>query len=193
MGRFDELQPAVFVKGDVRSGQFGLEQDAVVRGAEQHGLPAQIDARLAVLENPANDVFGLIGVVLAVDQFRPFALGPLGPEVLGISLAGQADHAVGGLEDRLRAAVVLFQRDDRRALVVLGEIEDVAHGGGAEGVDRLGVVAHDREPLALGRKAVEDFGLEGVGVLILVDEDAVEEFSDGVAGLCRSPLPLGEG
>ena len=181
VGGLDELQPAVLVEGDFRPGQLGFQEDAVMRSAEQHGLTPQIDARLAVFENLADDVFRLVGVVLAVDQAGPFAVGPLGPEVLGVSFAGQPDHAVGGVENRLRAAVVLFERDDRGVLVMLGEIEDVAHGGGAKGVDRLGVVADDGEPLALGREAVEDFGLQRVGVLVLVDQDAIEELADGVA------------
>ena len=60
VGRFDEFQPAVFVEGNIAPGQFGFEQHAVVRRPEQHGLPPQIDARLAMLENLPDDVFGLI-------------------------------------------------------------------------------------------------------------------------------------
>ena len=194
VGRLDELQPAVLVEGDVGPGQLGFQQHAVVRRPEQHGLPPQVDARLAVLQNRADDVFGLVRLVLAVDQPRPLALGALGPEVLGISFAGQPDHAVRGLEDRLRAAVVLLQGDDRGVLVVLGEIEDVPHRGRAEGVDRLGVVAHHGQPLALGRERVEDVGLERVGVLVLVDQDAIEQPADGVAGGTAGARPLfGEG
>ena len=48
VGRLDELQPAVLVEGDVGPGQLGFQQDAVVRRAEQHRLPPQVDARLAV-------------------------------------------------------------------------------------------------------------------------------------------------
>ena len=113
----------------------------------------------------------------------------LRPEVLGVSFAGQGDHPVRGLQDRLRAAVVLLQRDDRRVGVMLGEIEDVADRGGAEGVDRLGVVADDRQPLALRRKRVKDVGLERVGVLILVDQHAIEQLADGVARPRAAALP----
>ena len=44
MGGFDELQSAVLVEGDVPPRQLGFQQDAVVRGAKQNGLAAQIDA-----------------------------------------------------------------------------------------------------------------------------------------------------
>ena len=109
-------------------------------------------------------------------------VGPLGPEVFGVSFAGQADHLVRGGQDRLRAAVVLLQGDDRGVGVMLGEVEDVPHGGRAEGVDRLGVVADHGQPLALGREPIEDLGLERVGVLILVDQHAIEQPADGIAG-----------
>ena len=55
-------------------GQLGLQRDAVVRRPEQHRLPPQVDARLAVFEDPADDVARLVGVVLAGDQLRPLAL-----------------------------------------------------------------------------------------------------------------------
>jgi hypothetical protein len=67
VGGFDELQTAVLVKRDVRPGQLSFQEDAVMRGPKQDGLPPQIDARLAVFENLADDVLGLIGVVFAVD------------------------------------------------------------------------------------------------------------------------------
>ena len=88
---------------------------------------------------------------------------------------------VGGLQNRLRAAVVLLERDDRGVWIVLGKVEDVAHRGRAKGVDRLGVVAHDGQALALGREQIEDIGLERVGVLIFIDQHAIEQLADGVA------------
>ena len=54
VGRLDELQAAVLVEGDVRPGQLGFQQHAVVRGAEQHGLTPQVDARLAMFEDLAD-------------------------------------------------------------------------------------------------------------------------------------------
>ena len=177
------------MEGDAGPGQIGFECHAVVRCAEEHGLTAQVDARLAVFENLADDVFGLVRLVLAVDHRRQLTLGPLRPEVLRISLAGQADHTVGGRQNRLRAAVVLLQRDDRGLGVVFGEVEDVPYGCRAEGVDRLGVVAHHGESLALGRKPIEDVGLKGVRVLVLVDQNAVEQPADGVADRSAGILP----
>ena len=63
---------------------------------------------------------------------------------------------------------------------LVGKVEDVAHGGGAERVDRLGIVADDRQAPASGLERQQDRGLEGVGVLILVDQDVVEAAADVV-------------
>ena len=93
-----------------------------------------------------------------------------------MSLRAEGDHRVGRCEDRGRRPVVPFELDHRRPREALGELEDVLHGGGAEPVDRLGVVSDDREvPRAVGRAhPLEDVGLERVRVLVLVDQDVVE-------------------
>ena len=77
----------------------------------------------------------------------------------GGTFLGQADDIVGGGEDRLGRAIISIERDDvggRRQLV--GKVEDVAHGRGAERVDRLGVVADDRQawPPGLSASRIED-------------------------------------
>ena len=93
-----------------------------------------------------DDAAGLVGFVAHRDQPRLCARSSVGPEVLGETLLCQVDHAIGGGKDRLRRAVVAVERDDvggRRELP--GEVEDVAHGRGAERIDRLGVVADHGE------------------------------------------------
>ncbi len=117
----------------------------------------------------------------------------LGPEVLGKTLLGEADDAVGGGQNRLRRAVIAVERDDacrRRELV--GKVEDVAHGRGAERVDRLGVVADDRQAAASGLERQQDRGLQAVRVLILVDEDVIEAAADvvGQAGVADHLRPV---
>ncbi len=183
VGRLHELQAAVLVKGNLAGGQLGLQQDAVVRGPEEHRLAPQVDPLFAMREDAADQVCRLVLFVLAGDQRRPLARRPLRPEVLGEPLAGQADHVVGGLQDRQRAAIVLLQGDQRGAGIVLGKVEDVVDVGRPEGIDRLGVVAHHGQPLALGREEVKDLGLQGVGVLILVDQHAIELLAHRRPGL----------
>ena len=109
------FSPPYLWKGMLPGRQLGLQQHAVVRGPKQHGLPPQGDARLAMFEDLADHEVRLLDLVFARDLDRPLPSVALGPEVLRIALGGQADHAVGGLQDRLRAAVVLLQPDDLRA------------------------------------------------------------------------------
>ena len=77
------------------------------------------------------------------------------------------------VEDRLRRAVVLRERDERRAGKLPREVEDVAEVRAAERVDALRVVADDGEFAMRRAHAAEDARLEEVGVLVLVDEHVV--------------------
>src|SRR6185436_6510309 len=58
--------------------------------------------------------------------------------------------------------------------ISLRKAENVLERGAAEGVDGLGVIAHDGHVLLELRHAVDDLALETIRVLILVDEDVVE-------------------
>jgi hypothetical protein len=65
------------------------------------------------------------------------------------------------------------------------KVEDVAHLRGAEGIDRLGVVADDGEPAAVRLQAEQDRRLQPVGVLVLVDQHMVEARRHRRAGPAR--------
>ena len=128
-----------------------------------------------------DDAAGLVGFVAHRDQPRFCAGRPLGPEILGETLLCQVDHAIGGGKDRLRRAVVTVERDDfggRRELP--GEVEDVAHGRGAERIDRLGVVADHGEAASARFQRQQDRRLQPVGVLIFVDQHMIEPAADVV-------------
>jgi hypothetical protein len=81
-----------------------------------------------------------------------------------------------------RRAVVLRQREHRGAGKALLEVEDVAHRGGAKGIDRLRVVADARHARAVRTQERDDLGLQHVGVLVLVDEHGVETLAHARAG-----------
>ncbi len=75
------------------------------------------------------------------------------------------------------------QRDDLGAGEALLEVEDVAHRGGAEGVDGLRVVADAGDARAVRAQQADDVGLQRVGVLELVHEHVVETLAHaGAAG-----------
>jgi hypothetical protein len=103
----------------------------------------------------------------------------LGPQVLGKTLAGEIDDAIGGGEDRIGRAVVAVERDDiGRRVERVRKIEDVADRRGAEGIDRLGVVPDHGQADAAGFHRHQDRRLQAVGVLVFVDEDVVETAAD---------------
>ena len=129
VGGFEELEAAVFDEGDVAPGQFHLQQIAVVGGAEEDGLFAQGDAGLQVFQNALDDVAGLLVFIDERHQSRLLLAGAGGKEILVVSLGGEGDHRVGGVEDGLDAAVVLFQFQDGGVGIDAGEIEDVVDGG----------------------------------------------------------------
>ena len=116
-----------------------------------------------------------------------------GPERLLVPLRAERDHRVRRGQQRRRRAVVLLELHDDGAGEPLRELQDVAHRRRAEPVDRLRVVADDRQvPRRAGRaQPLEDVGLQGVRVLVLVDEHVVEHGGELVARLlaARERLP----
>ena len=132
-----------------------------------------------VLQHSLDDVAGLVGLVAHGDELRKLRRLALGPEILGETFRGEFDHAIGGGKDRLRRAIVPVERDDvGGGGECVREIEDVADGRGAEGIDRLRVVADDGEAAPAGFQRQQDRGLKAVGVLIFVDQDVVEPAAD---------------
>ena len=93
------------------------------------------------------------------------------PEVLLHALRVGGDEAAGGVEYRLRGAVILLQRDELRLRVVVLEAEDVADVGVAPGVDGLVGVAHDADVQVVARHLPGDGVLRHIRVLELVNHE----------------------
>ncbi len=187
----DEAQPAVLVEGDVAPRELHLERHGVVLGAEQHGLLLELRALLAVLEDAFAEPLRLLVLVAAGGEHRAAAVVALGPELLVAALGGLGDERVGGRHDGARGAVVARERAHLGAGKALLEVEDVAHGGGAEAVDGLRVVADAGDAGAVGAQQRDDVRLQGVGVLELVDQHVVEALAHaGAAGrVGEQPAP----
>ncbi len=179
MRAVEEFQPAEFHVRHVAAGQFRLELDGMAGGAEQHRLILELHARLAVLEDAVHHVARLLGLGLDRHQPRLFRRGPLGPEVLGEPLFRQSDHGIRRGKDRLGRAIISVQSDDigtRREAI--GKVEDVAHGRGPEGIDRLGIVTHHGQPATIRLQRHQDARLQPVGVLIFVDQHMIPGGAD---------------
>ncbi len=141
-------------------------------------------------EDLLDDMAGLGILVGARDQPWTLAFGPARLQALAVALRDLGDDPVGRFQDRLGAAVVLFQLDDRRPRKLFGKVEDVADRGPAKRIDRLGVVPDHGQARAVRAKLLEDSGLDGVRVLVLIDQDAVEPLADGITGETGSASSL---
>ena len=125
----EKLQSAKFYERDVPARQLDFKRTAVAGRPEQNGLLFKERTGLALLQDALDDKASLVGLVADGDELRLGSGRPLSPEVLGETLLGETDDAVGGGEDRLRRAIITVERDDvrgRRELV--RKVEDVAHG-----------------------------------------------------------------
>ncbi len=182
MRHLHEAKPAVLAIGDVAPRQLHLELHRVVLRAEEHRLLPEERALLAVVEDALDEPRGLLGLVPAGHDGGPPSALALGPQVLVAALGGLGDDRVGRGEDRRARPVVARQGDDLGVLEALLEVEDVAHGGRPEAVDRLRVVTHARHARAVRPQQRDDVGLDRVGVLELVDEHVVEALSHALAG-----------
>ena len=84
--------------------------------------------------------------------------------VLAASAGVVLDDRVGGLENRVRRAVVLLQLHDLHLGVMLFEVEQVGDLRATPAVDGLVIVADDAEVAVLERESVDELKLCGVGV-----------------------------
>ena len=107
------------------------------------------------------------------------------PEILRVALPRELHDGVGGIQNRLGRAVILFERDRGRSGKLIGKIENVANRGGSKRVDRLSVVADHHDVVPLAAQGAQDVALNGVGVLIFVDQDVVEHLGELFADAVR--------
>ncbi len=120
--------------------------------------------------DPSSFVVFVVGVI-ADDAFAALAIGPQ-----RFRLAAQIafDDGVRSIEDHLAAAIVLFEQHDRGVGERLFEFQDVADVGPAESVHRLVRVTDHAHVAMLARQQQDEFVLDRVGVLVLVDEHVTE-------------------
>jgi hypothetical protein len=112
-------------------------------------------------------------LVVGVVAHDLLAEAPVGPQ-LRARLTALCDDRVGGVEDRLRRAVVAVEHDDVGVGVVALEVEDVLDRRAAEAVDALLRVADDHDVAVGGGQQVDEVVLGPVGVLVLVDHEVAE-------------------
>ena len=112
--------------------------------------------------------------VQAEDEGDLLARLVLGAQRLAEPAGIVCDQPGGGCKDVRRRAVVLLEPDRDGLGEVVLERQDVPDVGAPPAVDRLVVVADDRDRAVLLGKHLDELVLRVVGVLVLVDEDVPE-------------------
>src|SRR5699024_1584981 len=141
---------------------------------EEDGDLAQRTSGRDELRDPLGDTGRLRLVVVVDGQLGPGATLVLGDELDGPTppLAGGAgEQRVGEGEDLRGRAVVAHETHGRRSGVGVGESEQVLWRRPGEGVDRLSRVTDDADVAPPAEPEVEQALLEGVDVLVLVDDE----------------------
>ncbi len=172
----EERVALVYAVGHALAPQRLLDALRLGVGAVQHGHVAPLVARRAYLvAYGRDDHFGLLAVGIGLYQADLLAL-VAGREAGLLHAARVVGYErVGGIDDSLRRAVVLFELVDVRAGIVVAEREYVLDLGTAERIDALRIVAHDAYIAVQLRQSAYDVVLRIVGVLILVHQDILEQ------------------
>ena len=131
MGRVHELKAAPFDEWNVVARQLDFQVEGVKARTEQHGDVPQRHALLAQFQNFLADELRLHLLAVGLDQLGPGADAFAREQALLVAFLGSADDLVGDVQDRLGAAIILFQLDDPRAGKMLGKVHDVAKVGAA--------------------------------------------------------------
>jgi len=176
-----ELQAAVLHERDSPGRQLYLQHVAVVRGPHEHGLLAQVQARLVRVEHPRADLARLGGLVMAAHQHRRLSAAAVGGQRQLQTRGLRPDHVRQPQHGSLRT-VVPDQPDHRQVGVGSGQRAQMLRVGAAEAVHGLGVVTDAGEPVSVRREQPHDVGLHGVDVLVLIDEHRVEQAAQGRPG-----------
>ena len=188
MGLLEKSKPAGDAKGDASSCELELHLHRVVVGAVEDGDLLERHALVREFHDALRDE-GRLLVVIRQGNERGLHRMRLahGREVFWKLVFVCENGGVGDIQNARHAAVVCFDFEDLRPGVCLGKTQDVFKIRPAPGVDALGIVAYDHHIPVVCCKKVDEFGLEAVGVLILIDEDVLK-----LALVLRGDVGLGQ-
>ena len=150
-------------------------------GAHQDGGLRQ--RRVRQLLEGGHQPARLVALVAAAVELWRLATLELGPQPLGAAPLVVLDKRRGGVENRLRRAVVALQLPHRGTLEVALELEYVVQLGAAPAVDALVLVAHRGEVAVVADHLVNQPHLGVVGVLELVDQQVGDAAAQALAHL----------
>ena len=94
-----------------------------------------------------------------------------------------SDQTVGGVQDRVGRAVIVFEANDFRVGEETLELKDVGRFRSAPAIDRLIVIADHADMKRCAHELLQQAHLERVGVLELVDRHACEALAELLADI----------
>src|SRR5258708_23943634 len=152
-----------------------LEGSGLSVGAVQNPEIVQWDALRAVqaLDLAQNIERFVLFVIRLMDSYRR-ARVVVGPERLLFAQFIRRDDGARDLQNGAGRAIVLFEHDDLEIGKVVLEVQNVANIGAAPGINRLVFVADNAQITAFFGQELDDFVLDDVGVLKLVDHNVLE-------------------
>ncbi len=133
-----------------------------------------------------NHIQGLIMFVFGMIHHDRLTRWVLRPEEFFRSVEVVADHTACRLEDRLGRSVVLLEFDDLGSGEVFLEVQYVRDVGTAPSVNGLIVIPHNTDvPMGFNQK-LDQFILDGVGVLKLINHHVAQQVPIGLQHLWKA-------
>ena len=146
--------------------QFGLIVTAIENGEiAVRAIGAQVQA-----EDFHGHALGFGVLVAATDHADLVAVAHLAPQLFFEFVRVVRDQHVGATQDAAGGTVVLLEHHHFQGRVVVLEQHQVFRARATPGIDRLVIVAHHGELVALADEHLHQQILAGVGVLVFVDE-----------------------
>jgi hypothetical protein len=169
-----EAHPSDHAVGQADADEDVLEHAGLGVRAVEDGDVVEARTLRAQLLGLLGDEGGLVVLVAGAVAHDGLAEAAIGPQFRTARHRSHRDDRVGGIEDRLRRAVVAVQDDDLGVGVVGLEVQDVLDRGAAEAVDALLGVADDHDVAVGTGEELDEVVLGPVGVLVLVDHQVAE-------------------
>ena len=170
-----ELRTADHRIGDTALNQHFLEYTRLRVSAVQHCHIAQLSAFIQLqLLHIFNHIACFISFIvrLIVNDFRTVAVGS--PQIFRLASAVIVDNGIGGIQNNLRAAIVLLQFHQLGIGIILFEIKDILDIGTAPAVNALvGIAYYADVSVACSQQLCQQI-LCMVGVLIFVNHQIIK-------------------
>jgi hypothetical protein len=175
VGGLDEPQAPVLDIWNSSTSKFKFEQVRVVRGAHEYRLLFEQDAFLSMGENLLADCRNLSILVGTSDETRAHP----GVSVRCVKYNGEAlwrfsSHTIGHVKNLLARSVIGAENYRPGPRKRLFEVQNVPRFSSTERVDGLRIVANDRDSFVGSAQRLQEFYLQSIHVLVLVNEYVIE-------------------